>query len=265
MTQIEQRRYLVKRVRAGVATANEERELADIFRRLYRPHRVTNYLYDADEMYAAYLFAAWNAVYRAKPNVGDPVMFCIRRGRGAMLDFYRSESRLRLVLVCQECSSEWPYDRPYIGKDCRHCGHTVLRSYERTVHSRLSLERASAHHGPVGPAGRQDEQDDSRNSITLTFLTEKNKETKTTWYKPEFFDFLVSVIEAEGKREAPHLDPIMLRIARSALENQVPFRDEAMLQYGKSSAWAVYAEGVIARFLADRTQSLATGQEAITQ
>lgn len=260
MTQIEIRRALVKKIKAGTATTSEERELADILRRLYRPHRVTNYLYDADEMYAAYLLAAWNAVYRAKLNVGDPVMFCVRRGRGAMLDFYRSESRLRLVLVCEKCSAEWPYDRPYIGKECRHCGHAVLRSFERTVHSRLSLERASAHHGPVDPTGSQESKTTQVESYVFTFLNQRNKETKVTWYKQEFFDLMLALVEDDGKTAAPVLDQTMRTIAKTALIHKVPFRDEAMVQYGKSSAWSVYAEGVIARFLADRTQSLAVRQ-----
>ncbi len=264
MSQIERRVYLVKAVKTNTATPTEERELVDIFRRLYRRHRVENHLFDQDELYSAYLMAAWNAVYRAKLNVGDPVLFCVRRGNGAMLDYYRSESRLRLVLVCEDCSAEWSYDRPNIGQPCRHCGGQ-LKSQERTVHSRLSLERASAHHSPVGHTGRQDDQIDSRDSITITFLTGRNKETKITWSKPEVFDFLVSVIEAEGKSGQSRLDPLMLRVAKSALEHQVPFRDEAMRQYGKSSAWAVYAEGVISRLLADSTQSFAVKQEAPIQ
>jgi len=249
MTQIEYRRSLVKRVKAGDQAA--ERELVDIFRRLYRPHRSVNYLYDPDEMYAAYLIAAWNAVYRAKLDVGDPVMFCVRRGSGAMLDYYRAESKLKLVLVCGMCSSEWPYDRPYIGKVCRHCGNDSLKSHERTTHSRLSLERASAHHDTTTLQGQQERD----KSFFVELLNIGNKENKVTLSKQVFFDFLITLVEDEGKKATPALDPVMLKIAKSALANRIPFRDEAMLQYGKSSAWSVYAEGVIARFLSDRTNS----------
>ena len=108
---IEKSKELVKRLQNKKISYREERLLLSEIEARYIPHTHDNYLYDPDDMKSEYIMATWNALYRAKLNVGDPIAFACNRGRGAILDYYRKISSERLILYCPSCNIEYTYDR----------------------------------------------------------------------------------------------------------------------------------------------------------
>lgn len=220
MTTIERRRALVKAVQSKTATPNQERELAETIESLYRPHRLNNHIYNADDMKQEFLIASWNAVFRAKLDVGDPVMFCINRGRGAMLDYYRTVSAQKLTYVCQECAAHLLYDKRTT--HCRFCKSTNLKSYEKEEISTLRILQTDQ-----------------------TTKTIKNENT-------ELFDLLIFYLDNYSNNSiGQKLTQEMISIARSALEHGVPFDQEAQVEYHKSPSWANYFKCTVVKFLTD--------------
>ena len=129
---LEEGKQLIYKVQKGIASKVEERKLIEEFRCRYRPHQHINYLYDQNELESEYLLASWNTIFRAKLDIGDPISFCVRRGYGAMLDYYRKISSDRLILICPLCGSEYTYDRR--NKNCKNkfCTYTgELESREK--------------------------------------------------------------------------------------------------------------------------------------
>lgn len=109
-----------KKIKDGNANLWDEYTVLQEFKRKYVPHKIDNYLFDPDEMKAEYMFACWNAIFRANMCVGNPISFCVRRGRGAMLDYYRKVSSDRLIKVCINCQNKVAYDRRNLF--CKKCG-----------------------------------------------------------------------------------------------------------------------------------------------
>ena len=118
------------RVQRGQNTSKDDLLLCREFERRYQPHKIDNHIYDADEMKQDYLWACWNAIPRAKMDVGDPILFCVRRGRGAMLDYYRRIGSQRLFRVCMDCGYKHTYDARIT--NCRECGCEAFTSIEKT-------------------------------------------------------------------------------------------------------------------------------------
>ena len=132
---LEESRQLIKKLQTNKILVKEERLLLSEIEARYQPHTYNNYLYDPDDMKSEYIMATWNALFRAKLNVGDPIAFACNRGRGAMLDYYRKVSSERLILYCPSCGREYTYDRRNIcckNPDCKHYQkEDVLKSREK--------------------------------------------------------------------------------------------------------------------------------------
>lgn len=110
---------LIQRIQNGTATVQDQNRIVREILRRYKPHKLNNYIYDAEEMKCEYVLAAWNAVSRAKINIGDPIAFCVNRGRGAMMDYYRKVDSSKLIKVCPICNKTVTHDRRNIYcKDC---------------------------------------------------------------------------------------------------------------------------------------------------
>ena len=122
---LDRKKLLVSKLQSGECTAREEHELCLEIENCYRPHKIDNYLHSQDELKSDYMIAAWSALHRAKLGVGDPVMFAVRRGNGAMLDYYRSVSNKRLRKRCS-CG----LDHRYSAKSCKACGDTDMESFD---------------------------------------------------------------------------------------------------------------------------------------
>ena len=120
---------LIKKLQLEETTQIDEQRLLKEIKKRYRPHKNENYLYDSTELEQEYLIASWNALYRAKMNIGDPMAFAINRGRGAMLDYYRRINSQRLILICDDCGCKVTYDRR--NNKCRNCGCIELTSMEK--------------------------------------------------------------------------------------------------------------------------------------
>ncbi len=116
---------LIQKLQKNKISIKEERLLLAEIEARYRPHLKTNYLYDPDEIKAEYIMATWNALFRAKLNIGDPIAFACNRGKGAMLDYYRKISSEKLILFCPSCHNEYTYDRRNI-----FCKKTNCRNYQ---------------------------------------------------------------------------------------------------------------------------------------
>ncbi len=127
---------IIKKLQNGTISRSEENKLYSEIRSRYRPHKIENWIYDAEEMEEEFILASWNALYRAKLDVGDPISFAIRRGNGAMLDYYRKKSRENLIYQCVECGTIWSYDHRRKRCDNPFCEHGTLISkqkYESTT------------------------------------------------------------------------------------------------------------------------------------
>ena len=127
---------LIAKLQDGSINRIEENKLYAELRSRYRPHKIENWLYDAEEMEEEFILASWNALYRAKGDVGDPISFAVRRGNGAMLDYYRKKSRENLIYQCTECGTIWSYDHRRKRCDNPLCEHGTLISkqkYESTT------------------------------------------------------------------------------------------------------------------------------------
>lgn len=91
-------------------SSKEERILYKEIESHFTPHHINNYLYDQEEIKSEFMIAAWNALYRAKLNTGNPLMFAVRRGYGATLDYYRRISSQNLIKICDDCGAVYVYD-----------------------------------------------------------------------------------------------------------------------------------------------------------
>lgn len=89
--------------------------------KFFKPHQNHNYLYDQDEIKSAFLIAAYNALGRAKLDVGNPLAFCARRGYGATLDYYRAVSRQSLYYQCNDCNTIFSYTAKNAESGCPEC------------------------------------------------------------------------------------------------------------------------------------------------
>jgi len=119
---------IIKKIQEGNSKLMEEKIILSEFERRYVPHKIENYLFSQDELKAEYMFACFNAIFRAKIDIGDPVAFCVRRGKGAILDYYRSICSQRLIKYCPECNVVVAYDRR--NKQCKQC-NTEYSSCEK--------------------------------------------------------------------------------------------------------------------------------------
>lgn len=133
---IDQLRIMVKALQDGVASAKTERDLYQELESRYKPHKMENYIYDREDMREEFLLEGWNALYRAKLDVGDPVTFAVNRGNFAMIDYYRKVGSEKLILVCKDCGHHMTYDRRNTA--CKKCYSTQLTSEEKEVLSEMS-------------------------------------------------------------------------------------------------------------------------------
>jgi len=122
MTTTNKTNEIITKIQNGKALSFlEQSYISNKLLELYKPHKIENYLYDQDELKAAYLVAAYNALSRAKLDVGDPLAFCANRGKGARLDYYRKRSSEALNLICEECHTEHSYSYFILDNGCKHC------------------------------------------------------------------------------------------------------------------------------------------------
>ena len=113
----------------GKATPREQMLLYKELEKHYRPHKMENHIYDSEELKNEFMCHSFNALGRAKLTVGDPIMFAVNRGRGAMLDYYRKVSSEKLLYVCTDCGHKMTYDRR--NDHCKLCGCEELASIEK--------------------------------------------------------------------------------------------------------------------------------------
>jgi len=128
----------IANIQLNISTSEDESLIVKEFENRYRPHKIDNYIYDPDDLKSEYLIACWNAIPRAKLDVGDPIAFCVRRGKGAMLDYYRKVSTQRLVKICESCNTVVAYDRRNVY--CKSCGEEYISLMkEDTVHEFVEI------------------------------------------------------------------------------------------------------------------------------
>lgn len=120
---------ILNKIQTGKATLSEERIMLNEIKRRFKPHKHENYLYDQSEIESEYIIASWNALFRAKLDIGDPIAFATQRGHFATLDYYRKISSQMLVLKCECCSNTMTYDRR--NKSCKSCGSKELVGMEK--------------------------------------------------------------------------------------------------------------------------------------
>lgn len=121
---------LVEKFKANKLTPKDERILYTELESHFKPHKIDNHLYDQEEIKSEFMVAAWNALHRAKTDVGNPILFAARRGYGATLDYYRRVSAQRLLKICTKCGAPHTYD--HRRKKCSNpaCGGTEFYSIE---------------------------------------------------------------------------------------------------------------------------------------
>lgn len=127
---------IIKKIQNGCASPLEQKFVYDKLIKAYKPHTY-NYIYDQDEIKNEFLFHAWNALYRVNLNIGDPICFAVKRGRGAMIDYYRKISSQNLWFFCQDCGHRMAYDRRT--KKCKKCQSKNLISLEKIEYTFTSL------------------------------------------------------------------------------------------------------------------------------
>lgn len=191
---------LIEKVQKEIATPQEERRLFLELESRYQPHKIENYLYDPEEMKAEYMWGAWNAIYRAKLNIGDPIMFCIRRGKGAMLDYYRKIDSKYLIKICPNCGLEVACDRR--NKVCKNCGEEYT-----TIHKEESMS--------VEDFNQVFSQDDHVKQVEIE----------------EMFEEVIQLIDTSDFNEELKI------ITIASLTNKVDFIEYAK-SIGKSKQWA---------------------------
>ena len=122
---------LVHKFQTGKLTAKDERALYVELESHFKPHKVDNYLYDQEEIKSEFMLASWNALSRAKIDVGNPILFAARRGYGATLDYYRKISSQKLLKICSKCGTAHTYD--HRRKECSvpNCGGVDFYSVEK--------------------------------------------------------------------------------------------------------------------------------------
>lgn len=122
---------LMEKIQKGIATPREERRFLLELETRYKPHKLTRYIYDADELKAEFLCEAWNAIYRTNLTIGDPIMFCIVRGNGAMLDYYKKMNATFLTKICPNCNSHVSHDKR--NSICKICGEEYISNYKEDI------------------------------------------------------------------------------------------------------------------------------------
>lgn len=216
---LEESRELIIKIKSGKSTKSDEYKLYMEFKSRYRPHIHDNYIYNNDELESEFLLNAWNAIFRADPNVGDPIMFCVRRGNGAMLDYYRKISSQKLILECPMCNTQYTYDRR--NKSCKnpHC-----KCYKNEKIGLISKEK----------------------EITDEFITDKYLvHTDNIINSIEIEETLVEVINF---LEFIDIDKFEKNLASEALKNKMDLYDYARYT-GKSHSWSVYFKNKIISIL----------------
>lgn len=112
---------IIKIQKGQKPTLTEQSHITKELLKFFKPHQNQNYLYDQDEIKSAFLIAAYNALGRAKLDVGNPLAFCARRGYGATLDYYRAVSSQKLFYQCDECSTIFSYTHKNTKNGCPKC------------------------------------------------------------------------------------------------------------------------------------------------
>lgn len=202
---------LIKKLQDGTITIQEESKLYMEIKSRFRPHKMDNHLYTQEEIEEEFVLASWNALYRAKLNVGDPINFAIRRGNGAILDYYRRISREKLIYKCPDCGAVYSYD--HRRKECAN------KSCIRPLISQEKYE-----------------------SIEITNnLTELSVE----------LDFDIPIVFLEIIEVVKGLDSISdmeKEYAIKAIKNRVSFHDQ-ILESGKSATFAKSFQDKISQLL----------------
>ncbi len=127
---------ILSKIQQNKATITEQRIMLNELKSRFRHHKHTNYLYDGGDIESVFLESSWNALYRAKLDVGDPISFACNRGYFATIDYYRKISSQMLMLKCNECGNTMTYDRR--NKECKACKSKSLvgvEKYSTTIHN----------------------------------------------------------------------------------------------------------------------------------
>lgn len=114
-------KIIIKIQKGQNPTLSEQSHITKELLKFFKPHQNHNYLYDQDEIKSAFLIAAYNALGRAKLDVGNPLAFCARRGYGATLDYYRAVSSQKLFYQCDECNTVFSYTHKNTENGCPEC------------------------------------------------------------------------------------------------------------------------------------------------
>lgn len=127
---------ILSKIQQNKATITEQRVMLNELKSRFRQHKHTNYLYDKSDIESVFLESSWNALYRAKLDIGDPISFACNRGYFATIDYYRKVSSQMLVLKCECCGHTMTYDRR--NKECKMCKSKSLvgvEKYSATSHN----------------------------------------------------------------------------------------------------------------------------------
>lgn len=203
---LEESKKLINKVKKGIATRQDEWKLMQEIEFRYIPHKHENYLYDPEELRSEFLMAAWNAVFRAKPDVGDPIAFCIHRGNKAMIDYYRKVNSQKLIKYCPICGTEYTYDSR--NKVCKNseCQPVDLLSKEKEYANTDSMEL--------------------QNLSVVDHVQEKL----------EAEEMLVAIISYIQNMET--MGDTFKDLATDAINNRMDFYDRARMS-GKSHSWSI--------------------------
>jgi DNA-directed RNA polymerase subunit RPC12/RpoP len=216
----------IKRIQDGNSTPKDEYLVVSEFEKYYVPHIKNNYLYDQEEIKTEYLLACWNAIFRAKINIGNPIMFCVRRGRGAMLDYYRKINSQKLIYICSECGTEYTYDKR--NTKCRnsYCktGHLVSKEKEELVDY---IENIPAH--LIGHYPSVEE---------IIFGNEDQLRAK------KIIDDIIDHIKQKSK----DIRPNYVEMAVEALEYRTDFAEYSKIR-GKSVSWSTFFKIYMVEYL----------------
>lgn len=123
---------LILKLQSNKLTSRDERDLYTEIEMHFKPHYIDNYLYDQEEIKSEFMIAAWNALFRAKVGIGNPILYAVRRGYGATLDYYRRTSSQNLLKVCKKCGEVYIYDHRRKKCTIKGCNCQEFSSIEKT-------------------------------------------------------------------------------------------------------------------------------------
>lgn len=127
---------LIRRAQDGDRTAEDLliRRIRDkhMDRVTYR-YRGRNVLVPDSDIESEFLLGCWNAIHKAKLDVGNPLNFILWKGRLKVASLFRSRIKKEVRSRCYDCGNEGRISYRTKVPTCKACGSTDLFTWMKVV------------------------------------------------------------------------------------------------------------------------------------